>query len=103
RPAMLVARLAVLGDDGSSRAAAAYIREHSAPEDLILVWGSHTEVNVLAERRSPTAYAYQYAPLATRGYSTPAQFAAFLEDLARARPLLIVDASKDSVVTPPLD
>lgn len=103
RPAMLVARLAVLGDDGSSRGAAAYIREHSAPGDLVLVWGSHTEVNVLAERRSPTAYVYQYAPLATRGYSTAAQFAAFLVDLAKARPLLIVDASKDSVVTPPLD
>ena len=103
RPTMLVARLAVLGDDGSSREAAAYVREHSAPEDLVLIWGSHSEVNVLAERRSPTSYIYQYAPLATRGYSTPERFTAFLEELERARPLLIVDASKDSVVTPPLD
>jgi hypothetical protein len=103
RPAMLVARLAVLGDDGSSREAAAYVREHSAPGDLVLVWGSHTEVNVLAERRSPSSYVYQYAPLATRGYSTRERFTAFLEELERARPLLIVDASKDSVVTPPLD
>lgn len=103
RPAMLVTRLAVLGDDGASREAAAYVREHSAPGDLVLVWGSRTEVNVLADRRSPTSYAYQYAPLATRGYSTPGRFAEFLEDLERARPVLIVDASKDSVVTPPLD
>ncbi|MEK6208730.1 MAG: hypothetical protein AABM32_13965 [Chloroflexota bacterium] len=103
RPTMLVARLAVLGDDGASRGAAAYVREHSAAGDLVLVWGSRTEINVLAERRSPTSYVYQYAPLATRGYSTPERFAAFLEDLERTRPLLIVDASKDSVVTPPLD
>jgi hypothetical protein len=103
RPAMLVARLAVLADDGSAREAAIYVREHSAPADLVLVWGSHTEVNVLAERRSPTLYAYQYAPLATRGYSTQERFTEFLEDLERTRPLLIVDASKDSVVTPPLD
>jgi hypothetical protein len=103
RPTMLVARLAVLGDDGASRGAATYVREHSAPGDLVLVWGSRTEINVLADRRSPTSYVYQYAPLATRGYSTPERFAAFLEDLERARPLLIVDASKDSVVTPPLD
>jgi hypothetical protein len=103
RPTMLVARLAVLGDDGASRGAAAYVRENSAPGDLVLVWGSRTEINVLAERRSPTSYVYQYAPLATRGYSTPERFTSFLEDLERARPLLIVDASKDSVVTPPLD
>lgn len=103
RPTMLIARLAVLGDDGASREAAAYVREHSASGDLVLVWGSRTEVNVLAERRSPTSYVYQYAPLATRGYSTPERFTAFLEELERARPLLIVDASKDSVVTPPLD
>jgi hypothetical protein len=103
RPTMLVARLAVLGDDGASRGAATYVREHSAPGDLVLVWGSRTEINVLAERRSPTMYVYQYAPLATRGYSTPGRFTAFLEDLERTRPLLIVDASKDSVVTPPLD
>lgn len=103
RPTMLVARLAVLGDDGASREAATYVREHSAAADLVLVWGSRTEVNVLAERRSPTSYVYQYAPLATRGYSTPERFTAFLEELERARPLLIVDASKDSVVTPPLD
>lgn len=103
RPTMLVARLAVLGDDGASRGAATYVREHSAPGDLVLVWGSRTEINVLAERRSPTSYVYQYAPLSTRGYSTPERFTAFLEDLERARPLLIVDTSKDSVVTPPLD
>jgi hypothetical protein len=103
RPAMLIARLAALGDDGASRGAAAYVREHSAAGDLVLIWGSRTEINVLAERRSPTSYVYQYAPLATRGYSTPGRFTAFLEDLERSRPLLIVDASKDSVVTPPLD
>jgi hypothetical protein len=103
RPAMLVARLAVLGDDGASRGAAAYVREHSAPGDLVLVWGSRTEINVLAERRSPTSHVYQYAPLATRGYATPERFTEFLKDLERARPLLIIDASKDSVVTPPLD
>jgi hypothetical protein len=60
-------------------------------------------VLVLAERLAPTSYVYQYGPLYTRGYSTPKHVDQFLADLERNRPVLILDASTDGFVTPPLD
>ena len=104
QPARLVARLAATADDGVSRAAAEYIDTSTAPTDAVLVWGARTEVLVLAERRAPTRFVFQYAPLATRGYSAGAEGTLdLLADLARQRPLLIIDASASSFVTPPLD
>jgi hypothetical protein len=103
QPARLVTRLAATGDDGTSRAAAALIAQRTGPADRVLIWGSRAEVLVVADRRSPTRYVYQYAPLATRGYSTPAAIDALLADLAAHAPALIVDASAASFVTPPLD
>jgi hypothetical protein len=102
-PALLVARLATTTDPGKFTAAAAFVSAHTRPQDTVLVWGSHAEVLVLAERRSPTRYVYQYAALSTRGYATPARVAEFLADLQHARPVLILDASIESFVTPPLD
>ena len=69
----------------------------------MLVWGSHTEVLFLANRLSPTRFVYQYAALETRGYASGARVDELVADLARDRPALIVDASADSFVTPPLD
>jgi hypothetical protein len=103
QPARLVTRLAATPDDGSSRAAAAAIVARTLPSDRVLIWGARAEVLVLADRRSATRFIYQYAPLATRGYSTPAAIDAFLQELERDRPALIVDASTASFVTPPLD
>ncbi|HKY50436.1 MAG TPA: glycosyltransferase family 39 protein [Candidatus Limnocylindria bacterium] len=102
-PSLLVTRLALRTDEGRFRAAAAYVAANSRPSDTVLVWGSHTEVLFLADRRSPTRYVYQYAALSTRGYATPVRVGDFLSDLQRARPALILDASADSFVTPPLD
>ncbi len=102
-PALLVTRLALTTDAGRASAAAAYVAANTRPEDTVLIWGSHAEVLFLADRRSPTRYVYQYAALATRGYATPARVEEFLADLQRARPVLILDASSESFVTPPLD
>jgi len=102
-PALLVTRLAISTDFGKAAAAAAFVSANTRPADTVLIWGSHTEVLVLAERRSPTRYVYQYAALSTRGYATPARVEEFLADLQRARPVLILDASMESFVTPPLD
>jgi hypothetical protein len=102
-PSLLVARLALTTDEGRVRSAAAYVAANTRPDDTVLIWGSHAEVLFLAERRSPTRYVYQYAALATRGYATPARVAEFLADLRRGRPALILDASSESFVTPPLD
>jgi hypothetical protein len=103
QPAVLVSRLTITPDDGSSREAATYIREHSGASDRVLVWGSRTEILVLADRRSPTRYVYGYAALATRGYASAARIDELVTALEREKPLLIVDVSKDSFVTPPLD
>jgi hypothetical protein len=103
QPALLVTRLARTTDDGRLRSAAAYVAANTRPADTVLIWGSHAEVLFLAERRSPTRYVYQYAALSTRGYATPARVEELLADLQRARPALILDASRDSFVTPPLD
>ena len=102
-PALLITRLALTTDAGRASSAAAYLAANTRPDDTVLVWGSHTEVLFLAGRRSPTRYVYQYAALATRGYATPARVDELLADLQRARPALILDASNESFVTPPLD
>jgi hypothetical protein len=103
QPALLVTRLAMVHDDGRIRAAAVYIAANTRAEDTVFVWGSSTELLVLAGRRSPTRYVYQYGPLATRGYATPARVDELLADLTRARPALIIDGSAGGFVTPPLD
>jgi hypothetical protein len=104
QPARLVARLAATGDDGVSRAAAAYLVARTTPGDTVLIWGARTEVLVLADRRAPTREVFQYAPLATRGYTMGRESViAFMNQLTSARPLLIVDASAGSFVTPPID
>ncbi len=84
-------------------AAAGFVARNTADTEPVLIWGARTEVLVLAGRYSPTRYVFQYAPLATRGYSTPAAVDAFLADLAANPPKYIIDASAGSFVTPPLD
>ena len=102
-PGVVVARLALERDDGIAREAAAYVGANTRPGETVLVWGSRSEVLVLAERRSAARFVYQYAALATRAYSTSEEVAALLDDLERSRPVVVLDASRDSFVTPPLD
>jgi hypothetical protein len=101
-PALLVGRLIAVRDDGAAKEAATYIDSVTTRSDAVLIWGSRAEVLVLADRRSPTRLVYQYAALATRGYASPERIDDFVADLGRQRPVLIIDASKDSFVTPPL-
>jgi len=103
QPARLVTRLATQADDGRVRAAARLIDERTSADDTVLVWGGRSEIFTLADRRSPTRFVYQYAPVATRGYATPAAVDALIADVTAARPALIIDASTASFVTPPLD
>jgi hypothetical protein len=103
QPALLVSRLALTTADGRIRSAAAYLAANTKSQDTVLIWGSHAELLFLADRRSPTRYVYQYAALSTRGYATPARVEELLAELRSTRPTLIVDASRDSFVTPPLD
>ncbi|MGH2473462.1 MAG: hypothetical protein ACRDG6_13925 [Candidatus Limnocylindria bacterium] len=111
QPGVLVGRLLATPDDGASREAAAYIAASTRPGDTVLVWGSRAEVLVLADRRSPTKLVYQYAALATRGYALPAPAGRgyelpspeywMLDEFWQKPPVLIIDASTGSFVTPP--
>jgi hypothetical protein len=83
--------------------AARFLDSTIGPRETVLVWGSHSEVLFLADRLSPTRFVYQYAALETKGYASSERVDQLVADLERARPALIVDASADSFVTPPLD
>ena len=79
-----------------------YIRAQTAPDDRVLVWGASSEYNFQARRFSPTQFHYSY-PLLIPGYTSDEQLADFLDDLARNRPALIVDAAwSDGEWVPPL-
>ncbi len=103
QPLLLVTRLATLNDAGRFSGAAAYVAANTRADDTVFIWGAHTEVLFMARRLAPTQYVYQYAPLYTRGYSTPERVAELIADLERGRPVLILDASRESPVSPPLD
>ena len=103
-PARLLLRLELEGTTNDPQhAAARFLEDTIGPHETVLIWGSHTEVLFLANRLSPTRFVYQYAALETKGYASAARVDELVADLARSRPALIVDASADSFVTPPLD
>lgn len=69
-----------------------YIDSHSRPSDLVLVWsGDSARVNFLADRRSPTRYVQQESLYDPRYGSD--RVMAFLDDLKRHPPAMIVDTS----------
>ena len=102
-PAPLMARVAAVAEDGLTSSAVDYVRQHTAPDDTLLVWGSRTAVNVVAGRRSPTRYVYQYAPLSTRGYDPRPHVSELTRVLDERPPTMIIDASRNSALTPSLE
>jgi hypothetical protein len=69
----------------------AYVERNTSNDDTVLLWGAETAVNFFTERRSPTKYVYQY-PLYTEGYTNDQRVEAFLEDILKNKPRLIIDA-----------
>lgn len=100
RPSLLMVRVAQSREDGLTSSAVAYLSERTAPGDTVLVWGSRSAVNFVAQRRSPTRYVYQYAPLWTRGYDSRPHMAQLRRDLEERPPAMIIDASRSSAATP---
>ena len=103
RPVPLLARVAQSAEDGLTSSAVAYLQANTGPQDTVLIWGSRTAVNFDARRRSPTRYVYQYAPLWTRGYDARPHVAELKRLLDERPPTLVVDAWRDSAVTPALE
>jgi hypothetical protein len=103
QPSLLVTRLALTHEGERFGRVAAYVAANSRADEKVFIWGSHALVLVLADRLSPTRFVFQYGPLYTRGYSTPAHVDQLLADLQRDPPVLILDASTEGFITPPLD
>ncbi len=103
RPIPLLARVAASTEDGVSATATRYVAEATQPGDTVLIWGSRAAVLFTADRRSPTRYVYQYAPLWTRGYESVRHVNELTAVLAERPPALVLDASRDSPATPPLE
>lgn len=103
RPMPLMARVAGVAEDGLTRSAVDYVRQHTAADDTLLLWGSRTAVNVVADRRSPTRYVYQYAPFSTRGYDPRPHVSELKRVLDERPPTMIIDASRNSALTPSLE
>jgi hypothetical protein len=69
-----------------------YVRTHTSPNDYVLIWGSHyADINLLADRRSPTRYVMQMvlyrSVWAKRGVPQ------LLADLKAHPPAMILDSS----------
>ena len=76
--------------------AADYVRQNTAVETSVLVWGFGARVNFMARRTSPTRFVYQ-TPLYMPGYQTPELVQSFAQDLAVNKPALILDTWTGSV------
>jgi hypothetical protein len=72
-----------------------YVREHTAPDEQVLVWGAQAGINFLSEREAPTPY-FLY-PLFIPSPVTVPMADQFLADLKKNPPVLIVDAYSSAV------
>ena len=71
---------------------AVYLQENTAPDDKVLVWGATSSINFQSRRDSPTQHHYAYA-LLVPGMTTEDDIQEFIDDLARERPVIILDRS----------
>jgi hypothetical protein len=82
-------RLYGLNPFAESQAVAAFVAEHSSPEDRVLVLGSEPEILYYAGRRSASRFVYMY-PLGLPGPSSQAWQEAVVGEITRDPPRLIV-------------
>ncbi len=81
---------------------AAYLRQHTQPEDTVLVWGARLAFNFLSRRPAPTAYVFY--PLLLDVPFSAQMSAQFYADLTAKKPILIVDAARvNQDLVPALD
>lgn len=67
-----------------------YMRQHTTPEDTIVVLGYEPRLLLFAGRQAPTRFVHTI-PLETPGFATPALVESYFDDLLTRRPELIVD------------
>ncbi len=79
--------------------AAAYLREHTEPDETVLIWGAEPLVHFLAQRRSATKYIFSY--MLVGGDGSPrikGRRQDFLDDVLKAEPAYVVLVERD--ITP---
>jgi hypothetical protein len=83
-----------------TRRAAAYLRDHTQPQDTALIWGVEPLVSFLAQRRSPTNFISFYVLVSGQGKNPKLEDwrTDFLADIRRQPPAYIVLVDND--VTP---
>ncbi|HRQ22421.1 MAG TPA: hypothetical protein PLF42_03240, partial [Anaerolineales bacterium] len=79
----------------------AYIRENTAPDDLLLTWYPEMRVNFMAGRASPVTHVYY--PLFLEGSLTDEIESAYIADLTTKLPELILDCARFVDAIPSLD
>lgn len=79
----------------------AYVRDNSAPGDLLLTWYPEMGINFLSGRVSPVKYLYY--PLFLEGSLAKEIEDRYLEDLMKTPPQLILDCSRSVDAIPSLD
>lgn len=79
----------------------AYVRENTAPGDLVLTWYPEMRLNFMANRASPVKYVYY--PLFLEGSLTDEIESSYIADLKSTPPTLIVDCSRSVDAIPSLD
>ena len=79
-----------------------YIVRATSRDDFVLMWGAKVAYNFLADRPSPSRYAYQY-PLYQKGYQNAEKVREFLHEIISKKPKLIIDTSTSSPSIPPID
>jgi hypothetical protein len=90
-PGLQIATFLSNPGSGDARAqTAAYLKSATSPEDRILVWGWESLIYFLAERESPTRYAFQFPAYLESPYQ-PAVLSTLLADLQQQPPVYIAD------------
>ena len=69
-----------------------YIKDATAPDESVLLWGAETSVNYFSQRKSPTRFTYQYA-LDHEGYVNEELIIEFFDDVIQNRPRLIINTN----------
>jgi len=83
-----VSNRASIGSDVRTRSAA-YVQNHTRPDDLVLFWAAAPGENFMSERESPSAYLFY--PLYVHSAISQRMNDQFLLDIITKRPILIVD------------
>ncbi|RLD02814.1 MAG: hypothetical protein DRI32_08305 [Chloroflexi bacterium] len=77
-----------------------YIKNHTEPDDYVLIWGNEVQCNFLTKRESPSRFVYLY-PLMLGGYLSTEEIEQFRKDIENKKPLIIDATSDDDTVFSP--